>query len=401
MKIIQYAVIGLFVLFPFAQLTRIPLFFSPAIRLYAQDVLVAVIAVTLTVQWLRNKNSIKAPPLTNYIALFLLAALISLIINANRYSLNELAVSSLYLVRWVVYAAIYIAVYNLLRLHKFQAFKTEKYLLIAGTVSALFGLIQYFVYPNLRNLIYLGWDPHEYRIFGTFFDSGYLGLIYVLTLILASSNFTTGTIIIWIVVYAAFALTYSRSSYLALILSAFVYSCMSKSMKPFLISLALVVPLFFMLPHPSPTAEGTDLTRTTSAVARLTNIEKSITIIKDNPLFGIGFNTLRYENRDRTYVPAYEWENNNAAAGFDNSFLFIWATTGIIGLAFYSSILIRSMYTAYEKVKRGNAVRADYLILISLTAIVIHSQFNNSLFYPWIMVWMWILLAESHVKRLS
>ena len=39
-----------------------------------------------------------------------------------------------------------------------------------------------FVYPDLRNLWYLGWDPHYYRVFATLLDPNYVGILLVLTI---------------------------------------------------------------------------------------------------------------------------------------------------------------------------------------------------------------------------
>jgi hypothetical protein len=39
----------------------------------------------------------------------------------------------------------------------------------------------------------------------------------------------------------------------------------------------------------------------------------------------------------------------------------------------------------------GKALAIAFISMIS--AIIVHSNFNNSLFYAWIMIWIWILLG--------
>lgn len=394
MKIIQAFLISLIFLFPFGQLTRLPLPVSPAIRVYAQDIVI----VTLLIMWIGytaiHRKNILIPPAFRYIVYIVAAGLVSLLVHAFRYPLTELVVGSLYLARWIAYAGLYPLIYNLT--HKDHTFsKLLIYLLsAAGIVSAVFGLVQYFWYPNLRNLIYLGWDPHEYRVFGTFFDSGFTGLIYVLTILLIVSiwprkkwQLMAGTML----TYAALALTYSRASFLALFSGIMVVSVMRKTFIPLAVITVLLALTVFSLPTPSPTAEGTKLERTTSVNARLSNYAQSREIIMDYPLFGIGFNMLRFENRNRGFVPVYEWEESNAAAGLDNSLLFLLATMGIAGFVTY----VLFIFQVIQHTKKHYRV----LMGASLVAVLAHSMFNNSLFYPWVMLWMWILIAIAHVPR--
>ncbi|KKR50565.1 MAG: hypothetical protein UU14_C0009G0026 [Candidatus Roizmanbacteria bacterium GW2011_GWB1_40_7] len=419
-NLLYYLLALLFVLFPFGQLTRLPLPFSPAIRIYAHDVIMALLIMTWLFQFVRNPKSIKLPPLTNSLLVFAVAGVISLLMNITRYPVSELLTGSIYLVRWTAYASLYVLVYNLAREDKKFTYRLLILLAGAGVVSAIFGLVQYFLYPNLRNLMYLGWDPHEYRVFGTFFDSGFTGLIYVLTIILLTwfviriaakrkkshmhnhydAIYYLSSIIGWGLAYSALALTYSRASYSAFFAGTILLSWLSKSVKTAIIVTVLLTLTVFILPQSSPPSEGTNLARTASTQARLTNFEQSFKIIKDHPIFGIGFNMLRYENRNRNFVPEYEWEESNAAAGLDNSFLFIGATTGIVGLIAFLNLIFQIIKFAIQQFSQAKPDLAPAILTLStLVAILIHSQFNNSLFYPWIMIWLWVLFGVAHVPR--
>lgn len=424
MRIIRLLIVTLIFLFPFGQLLRIPLFESPAVRIYANDVVIIIITIAWLAYLVTHRQRFKIPPAFNAVVLFAAAALVSIVLNSFRYELNELLIGSLYLWRWMAYSFVYLAVYHIIRENKNEANHFSMLLTIAGVAAAVLGLAQYATYPDLRNLMYLGWDPHQHRIFGTFLDSGFAGLIYVLTLILItvrligngksaggkiSDQFKRGVnnsirahmvwSICWIITYFALALTYSRSSFLSLLVAFGIISLLKKTALPFLFVGILLAGTVVLLPRPSETAEGTKLERTASVGARLTNYQQSMEIIQDAPLFGIGFNMMRYENRDRGFVQPYEWRESNAAAGLDNSFLFITATTGIIGLAAYIFLLLKIITASMNYYVQGKPGQGELSLLASLAAVIAHSFFNNSLFYPWIMLWLWLLLGIGDGAR--
>lgn len=388
-------------LLPLGQLTTIPLFGS-GIGLYVQD----LVLLTLTLFWAGKRYRTKPlniPPLVPAIFFFNGIVILSLLLAFLRFVPYEIGIGSLYLVRFLLYSFLYWIVYD---------GADEKYvvplLALSGVIAAIFGLVQYIFYPNLRNIMYLGWDPHEYRVFGTFFDSNFLGGYLVLTLILIHSLLIKGygkttrflLSTSFVVSLIALLLTYSRSSYLAFVGSFSVISFLRK--KFFLyggIVLIFIVCLVILPQRPltnetgslaSP-GEGVKLTRISTIVARANNYLNTLAIIKDNVWFGIGFNMLRYENRNRGYVPPNEWEENHAGAGSDSSLLFVFATTGITGLISYLFI-----FTQSAKLEVLHNYHSRLYILPTIVALGIHSLFLNSLFYPWCMAWLWMLLGVSH-----
>ena len=131
---------------------------------------------------------------------------------------------------------------------------------------------------------------------------------------------------------------------------------------------------------PRPGGEGVRLERTTSSLARLENWKKGLEIIKDQPLFGVGFNTLRYAQKDYGFLTS-NWRKTHAGAGLDSSLLFVWATTGLTGLIVFLYFL------------KGVFKTKSLVIKASLLALIAHSFFNNTLFYPWVIIWFWLILG--------
>src|SRR5581483_4139312 len=95
-----------------------------------------------------------------YYFFFPLIGLVALVSNSYWLKPNELLTSFFYLLRWVSYLSIFFAVIRF-----DAAFKKQivSFLVVDGLVVLFIGIIQYFFYPSLRNLYYMGWDEHLYR----------------------------------------------------------------------------------------------------------------------------------------------------------------------------------------------------------------------------------------------
>ena len=265
----------------------------------------------------------------------------------------------LYIIRWLLYAALYwVAADSLFRQEPWR-----KTLVACGITIALLGFVQYLLYPDLRNLYYLGWDPHYQRLFSTLLDPNFAGIILVLTALLLLEK---RQMLLFVLITGALLLTYSRSSFIAFAVGLAVWGMLTK--RKILVSSIVVgiAVLILLLPH---TGEGRNLLRTVSSVARLENAKQAVERIAQRPLLGFGI---------------------QARAGVDTSLLFVGATTGLVGLASYVWILV--------SLTRLGVAKHDATYLGSLAALLVHSLFVNSLFYPWVMAWLWIMAGTVEQK---
>lgn len=339
------------------------------VTIYSQDIfLIPLLFVFL----LKNKKRRKLP-LALPILAFVGTSLVSLLVNAHRFTSIEVGISALYLLRWALYASLYWIVME-------TNFPWLFALYLMGSAISVLGLIQYFYYPYLRNLSYLGWDPHLNRVFSTLLDPNFTGLILLLTLFLGTylwvKKKNTWLVVSQTMTAAAFFLTYSRSSYLAIAVGIFIWVLFTKQWKYALVILTAAVLIIMMLPKGE--GEGVNLFRTVSTFARVGNWKRGLELIRESPIFGHGFNTLRYVQREKGWVDDSTMISK-AGAGLDNSFEFVWATAGIVGFAAY-------LWLLWSIMKKGSL-----LTKISISAIIVHSMFQNSLFYPLVLVWVWIL----------
>jgi hypothetical protein len=256
--------------------------------------------------------------------------------------------------------------------------------------------VQYIWYPYLRNLSYLGWDPHLYRVFSTLLDPNFAGILFLCTLWLGVYLWTLGKKR-WLVglseaiVLGAFLLTYSRSAYLALIVSVITYAILSKKARMAIAIIIVFLGVLFLLPHKD--GEGVKLLRTVSTVARLGNWQRGVTLISEAPLLGHGFNTLRYVQR------AHGWVDDSiivshAGAGLDSSAEFIWATTGILGFGIYAWLIARMVGIANLARSKPKYRVLGSVVIATLIGVLVDSQFSNSLFFPQIAMWVWVLFAN-------
>lgn len=400
-KIVKYLFLLIFLIFPLGQLIS----FYPDIpcipgwvRIHPLDWLVGGLIITWVVWQLVARKKIKALPGAKLILAFIAIALLSWVINLKNYTQLEILVAFLYLLRWTVYAGMYFLIFNF-------SFKPAMLLLISGLISAVFGLLQYIFFPDVRALTALGWDPHYYRVVGTFLDPGFSGMIYVLSLIFLVSQaansstseecfahhprcFLSGS---FIILYAALALTYSRASYLAFLIGMGMIAYFKKSWRFFAFITLLLAMTILILPQPG--GEGVKLERTSTIRARIEDWQHAIQIIKDHPLIGVGFNFYRFSQRDYGFLEE-DWQESHAGAGSSSSFLFVFATTGVFGFLAYLLTWV-SLISCLKQKWLASPVAIREVALSSSIALLVHSFFNHSLFYPWIMLWMWIILGTA------
>ncbi|MCL6096940.1 MAG: O-antigen ligase family protein, partial [Patescibacteria group bacterium] len=194
-------------------------------------------------------------------------------------------------------------------------------------------------------------------------------------------------------IFIAILLTYSRGGYLAFIFSIFLFFLLKRKKKEILLFLLLIVFGIFVIPK-SIKSEGVVLLRTVSIKNRILSMGNAINIFSQSPFYGIGFNTYRYAQA-RSGSFKNDKIVSHSGAGVDNSFIFVLATTGIIGFASYVYMWYRIILEKYHEYLRQKKLQGNLSIIFisSTVGIFISSLFINSLFYPFILEWIWILLA--------
>ena len=384
-KIIFALCLLLLAVFPFGAVIR----FSPIsnLNIYPQDIIVGLLSAVLLVFFIIKKPR-KYKNILLSAVVFNIIAIISLLVSSVELNYSELFISASYLLRFDAY--LFLIFLGMIAFSKAQIKTLKKYFIYSSLLTVAFGFIQYFFYNNLRNLYYLGWDEHLYRMFSTFLDPNFAGVIFVLLSLLLFSRVinekkinkeTVGSFAAFILTILALILTYSRTALISLIVGISIILILSKKIKLLLISIIIFTGSVLIFSDFS--VEGMNPIRIASSEARIESFKIAAKIFNTSPIIGIGFNAYRYAQIDKGVRIVNPQIPSNADSGTDNSVMFILATTGILGLISYFAIWGFIIKVSLFKEKKERIV--FYSILISL---FIASQFINALFYAPIMLWI-------------
>lgn len=400
---IKSLLILLLVLLPFGELFRLNI--GNNIYVKPLDITACLLTVWLFIWFVYKKNlrkSIKWP-----LVAFPIAGLLSLLLNSTWLASNELLASALYAIRWIGYVGVFFAV---LQIDSVFKKKITYILFLDGLAVVLLGYIQYLFYSDIRYLISIGWDDHMHRLFSTFYDPNFAGAFLVLYLL-----FVVGLVfhffkekekkkvfflcIVSALTLVAILLTFSRSALFMLLAGSGMLLILLKQ-KKLILGLVAILIAYVVIVSPSFSIENTNLLRSASTGARLETYGNAFAIYQDRPLLGVGFNSYRYAQQDYGFRKEQPKYPSNADSGVDNSFLFVLATTGIIGfgafLTMWGYLLKDAIYHLHNTTKKNIMA---IICIASVTGLFINAFFINSLFFPTIMLWLWILFGLMHKEE--
>lgn len=366
-------------LFPFGQLLKVKF-------INLTDVIVLLAALLFVL-----KGKFKLEYFFKYFIDFLVIAIFSLIFSLNFFSIDKILIGALYFLRFVSY----ILFGQIVVRHFGRNSKGKKLifnsLIVVGVTFAIFGWVQYLIFPDLTALKALNWDDHYFRLTGTFLDPAFIGILLTLTEILVmvktikTKNKINYFLIIFLLVTILF--TYSRASYLAFLFSG-AYLLIKFRQKFVGFSLLLFLVLIPLLPRPA--GEGVNLTRTFSINNRFINYEEGMSLFLKSPLFGLGFDNICAA---KSKFLSFKDLTSHSCSGLDNGILFILVTTGIIGMASFTRA-INALVLDTEVNIYGKGLMA------SMIAIFVHGMFTNTFFYNFVLGWIFLLAAITRKKSL-
>lgn len=382
-KLIEYLVFSYLAIFPLGQIIRLRInLLGVSIPLHPLDVLAGLILGAFII------GKVRKPAFFKSIQAFLIVASFSLFLSIFDYNFVNSVSGALYFLRVAAHFSLIPVVWSTFNTKRKRNL-IFKSLLAVCVFTAIFGLVQYLWLPDLRDLKYIGWDDHYYRLFGTFLDPTFTGIIItfggLISYYLYALKKGKKYLLLMIFLLITLLLTYSRASYLAFIVgfSYLLLYLRRNVLKDLTILIALFLILLPFLPRDI--SEAAKLERTYSIFARVDNWKETLTIYKQEPLFGVGFNNI-CEARIKYLGEGVR--ESHACGGSDSSLLLVLATTGIVGFLVFFNMLISAAKSANLR-PFSISFRACGL------ALLVHSQFSNSLFYPWVLGWLTILLATS------
>lgn len=261
-------------------------------------------------------------------------------------------------------------------------------LYLTGLVLVVLGYGQLLIFPNFGFMARFGWDPHVGRMLSTFFDPNYFGLALVWLasftlagLIVAPSRplfIVLGPIVI------ALVTTFSRSSYLALLVAGIIILGL-RSWRLLLAAGVIAAIIITQVPRVHDRVVGA-LYLDTTAQDRLQSWGESLVIFQENWLTGVGYNAFGRAAVDANFR---DDTTGRASHGSDSSLLLVAATTGIVGVVFYLGWLFFTLWQAIDLLRTTRTPFARTLAMGTIGALpayIVHAQFVNSLFYPLLIV---------------
>src|SRR3989344_5110352 len=372
------------------QLVRIPLFGQEG-SFTVSDIFALILAVSFLFYFFFEKVAIVMPKkIMLPTAVFSLFAVSSTVFALNRFSPKEIFVSSLFLIRFLLYFSVMIITLNVVKRKKME--KWVNIFLSAGTILIFLGFLQLLFIPNLIFLASYGWDPHQARIVSTFLDPNFMGIVFVflasfsLAKYLYKREFTQ--ILLFLSSATAILLTFSRSSYLAFLVALLIIGVL-KSFKVTSFTILIFLLSFLIIPQARERVVGA-ITFDETAEARVESWQRALTVFGDHFLIGVGFNAYRYSQASYGFFENDQDLGGHSGAGSDSSLLLVAATTGVLGLGAFIWILL-SIWQIVSKSAKKNFFALG--ALASFAALLVHSQFVNSLFFPQIMILFWFFVG--------
>lgn len=371
-------------LFPLGQFARIS-FFNQQINIYPYE---ASLAIALLLLALKHKSTpFRSSSTFKSIYLFLIILLASFLFSFRAYDTYENSIGFLYLFRLAFYLFhfIYLASHlRELKKERSHLFKEMTFLVFIIILSSWF---QYIFYPNLRNLLYQGWDPHLYRVFGSFFEPYLAGAALGLCFFFVYFRMFTKKGEVYIkffvlgILFLLLMLTFSRTVYVAIILSLITLFIKQKRYVFIGITIGAFVILAIFIPKPI--GVGVQLFRTFSVDTRISNAIEGVQLWTKNPVFGVGYNRIRYEKAGLGLTGKYDV--SHAAASYHSSFVTMLVSGGVLGLLGMLGVLAML----------GRLSIPSFYYILFLTIL---SAGDNALLHPFILYILLKLLAFEYAQ---
>lgn len=370
-SIIKILFLVIFGLLGLGQLQKIMV--TPTVQIYIHEIVVACLIILTTPELIQRLCDKKRRPPLMLPLLFTAYLLLITLVQFFWIPAAQVMIGLAYWLRLVLYEIFALCLMVLMKQGLLK--KKEILLLIMFTTSliTMFGLLQFFIIPDLRILRFGGWDDHYLRLVSTLLDPAFTGAMLFLGLVTFIHNTVmpislTKRFLFLGTTALAILLTYSRATYTVALSWGVVLAWHKPSIRKILFWFVIIGCVAVLL-LPRPASEGARLERFTSIQARISNTIYTIQSLKPHEwLFGSGWYIAQSGRRINNTITTISHSSSP-----DNSFLHILQSSGLIGL-FISMLCLYAIWknvTVYGKA--------------TLFAVCVASLFSQVLFYPFVM----------------
>jgi len=359
----------------------------------------AAVIVAYMLRTVKGRENDPAPPFSLAFLSFLLFASISVVVAPA----STEAIMAL-----VRFAGYFLLAYVIGRSvkSKSELNKITVLMVFAGAVSAIYGIYQYmqpgegtFYDYSMKGLN----GDSVARISSTFGNPNFYAEYLVLLIPLGVALLITSRSILRKTLASAavallignLMLTYTRGSWLALGGGMALMSIIASTWFIWVYLVSLGLSIAFTPGIAARLASIADIAEGTAGFRiRLWNI--AMGIIKDHPIIGIGIGNF-YEAFTAFVFKHPELSVGWVTYGAHNSYLTIWAETGIFGIASFVAIIVISLKLGIylTKVKRNDRYLfwLGLAFLSSITGFALNGLTSNNFHHPQAAVFFWIILG--------
>lgn len=391
-----------------AQLGRIPVL-STGDReapLLVNDICILVLLATGFLAGL-HARSFKIDSVGGAALAFAFLGSLSAVLAIPRFGLSgwQLVVSLAYLARWMVYFGVYLVVINIVR----QETALDVWRALERTILmfAAFGIVQSIFLPHFAQLVYpdarvyVDWDEQGHRLVSTVLDPNLAGSMIMIVLLVHLAQLAGGEpVAAWkpMLLFAALVATLSRSSFLGLLVGGTMILAV-RGVSRRLLRTGGLIAVLLLAASPQILAYARSFGKLgldASALGRMAQWVRALTVFIDHPIIGIGFNTYAFVQEHYGYT-----RMGAATYSTDGGLLFVAVMTGLVGLALYL-LMLALVIRRCRRVWRNPAAPAEWRafmtgVAAATAAVCVHSIFVNSLLTPFVMEMLWVLWGLAFV----
>jgi O-antigen ligase len=353
--------------------------FGSPVSVSVTDILLTLTLMFLFIWKIAIRHDIYFPKEFKILVLFWIVGLIGLPFSGS-------ISGGLYLARFAIYSSSFLIGYFLVIEKRTRFFDVVRTGAIAGLIFLILGFLQLLLVPNFDQLSLLGYDPHQNRLASTFLDPNFAAAFLILSIGISLISFFNSRRKEWLFIIPllilGLILTFSRSGYLMMFVALTIFGIFKDKRLLLLFIPAILVAIF--VPQISERVIGA-FTLDASAKSRIDSWQNGLYVFSQSPIFGVGFDNLRYVFSKENLFKTYLANGGNSGAGVDSSFVLVLATTGIMGtgvFVYWWFLIVKSFFQ--KRTSSGLILAAIFIGLL------VNSQFINSLFYPPIMLMIYI-----------
>lgn len=327
-----------------------------------------------------------------FIAPFLIWSLFILLLHIGSLSGSDLLISLSYWMRLATSLALLPAFFALFSYQDNKKLLKPLMLMLVGALVIL-GYAQLLIYPSMQSSL-SGWDPHIFRMFGTWLDPNFFGAFLAMTLpyillLLRKSRWMAWCVPISILI--AILLTQSRSTFIALLIAIMMCGCIALLRSQLSLVAKRVLALAMILGVASialgvtvlgDRAENIFLHDPTIALRSDAYTVVWRNLVEPNIFLGVGYNAYQFAAKDAGIIGNF---SIHSRAGSDSSILTLLVITGIIGLTLFLAPICIAVAYHVRRFLVGKQLYSLCFVWASVV-LLIQSQFTNSLLYSHILM---------------